>query len=135
VGAPAGGLLGVVPGSVEEEPCAVTVVAEEVPMGSGKKQADDRNRARVLSWLAMGGLVVAAVVKELRVPAGERTWHGELAGVVPYDLRPPTVDRLRERFWAPENPRLIVPRVFGVGWTLNVGRLVALIRQRLATRS
>ena len=29
------------------------------------------------------GLVVAAVVKELRTPSEERTWHGVVAGFVP----------------------------------------------------
>jgi hypothetical protein len=76
------------------------------------------------------GLVAAAVVKEVRTPAPERTWHGDLAGIVPYDLRPPTLDRLRDRVWAPQNPQLVVPRAFGVGWTLNIGRVVHLVRER-----
>ena len=51
---------------------------------------------------------------------------------MPYDLRPPTLQRLRERVWAPEDPHLIVPRSFGFGWTLNVGRVVRLARRRLS---
>lgn len=74
------------------------------------------------------GLAVAAVVKELRTPAEERTWHGTVVGFVPYDLRFPTPARMRERMWNPENPHVLVPRVFGVGWTVNVGRVVALVR-------
>jgi len=73
-----------------------------------------------------------AVAKELRKPPAERTWTGQLAGTVPYDLRWPTPARLRERLWAPEDPRIIMPRAFGVGWTLNVGRLVRLVRERRA---
>jgi hypothetical protein len=34
------------------------------------------------------GLLGAAVVQQLRLPRSERTWHGTVAGVVPYDLRP-----------------------------------------------
>lgn len=72
----------------------------------------------------LAGLVGAAVLKELRLPEEERTWHGFVAGVVPYDFRPPTLDRLRETLWDPAGPAL-KPRVFGVGWSLNLGRLVA----------
>ena len=75
------------------------------------------------------GLAVAAVVKELRTPAEQRQWHGSL-GFVPYDLRMPTVARVRERMWNPDDVHVISPRVFGVGWTVNLGRVVALVRHR-----
>jgi hypothetical protein len=82
---------------------------------------------RIKQVLAVAGaaLVGAAVATELRKPKAERTWHGRVAGV-PYDLRPPTVERLRARVWAPENPALLVPHVFGVGWTVNLARLAGL---------
>jgi hypothetical protein len=67
--------------------------------------------------------VAAAVIQELRAPPGERDWRGRLAGVVPYDLRPPTWARLRGAMWAPESPELLVPTAFGVGWTVNVAAL------------
>lgn len=75
-------------------------------------------------------LVVAAVVKELRTPAEERRWNGVVAGFVPYDFRPPTMARIKQRFWDPGGTSVVSPRVFGVGWTVNVGRLVALARRR-----
>ena len=78
------------------------------------------------------GLVVAAVVKELRTPADQRTWHGVVAGFVPYEFRVPTLDRMRERWWNPHNEHLLVPHVFGVGWTLNVGRVVSLVQEKVA---
>ncbi len=71
------------------------------------------------------GLTVAAVVQELAKPADLRTWHGRIA-YVPYDFRIPTVDRLLASWWNPEDPRLITPRTFGLGWAVNVGRIVAL---------
>jgi Family of unknown function (DUF5808) len=77
-------------------------------------------------------LVVAAVVKELRTPAPDRTWHGSVAGFVPYDFRVPTVARLRAAMWDPQGAHLLSPRAFGVGWTVNVGRVVALVRERVA---
>jgi Family of unknown function (DUF5808) len=104
----------------------VTVDVKEDAMRSDRSARWTTRMVRA-AWL---GLVIWAVVQELRRPPGERTWHGELAGIVPYDLRPPTVARARERLWSPENPHLVVPQVFGVGWTLNLGRLVSLVRPR-----
>jgi len=40
---------------------------------------------------------------------------------VPYDIRLPTAERIASRWWNPRDPRLFVPRVFGVGWDLNFG--------------
>jgi hypothetical protein len=77
------------------------------------------------------GLAVAAVVKELRTPPEDRQWHGVL-GFVPYDFRVPTFARVKERMWDPEGAHLISPRVFGVGWTLNAGRLVELVRRQVS---
>ena len=82
----------------------------------------------LIGWLA-AALTVAAVVRELRLPADERTWHGRIL-YVPYDFRLPTLARVRERLWAPEDKRLLVPQVFGVGWSVNVGRLVNLVLNR-----
>jgi hypothetical protein len=31
----------------------------------------------------------------------------------------PTGQRLRERFWNPEDPRIFTEHVFGVGWAIN----------------
>jgi hypothetical protein len=76
---------------------------------------------RVLT-VAGAALVGAAVVTELCKPAGERTWHGHVAGV-PYDLRPPTMARMQASLWDPDNPALLVPQVFGVGWSVNLARL------------
>ena len=76
-------------------------------------------------------LAAAAVVKELRTAPEEREWHGTL-GFVPYDFRLPTFDRFKERMWNPQADHLISPRVFGVGWTLNTGKVVALVRQRVS---
>jgi hypothetical protein len=78
-------------------------------------------------------LLVAALGKELSKPAGERTWNGKVASVVPYDFRRPTLARVRERLWAPESPHLVTPQVFGVGWSVNFGRLMALLRSRRGT--
>ena len=49
--------------------------------------------------------------------------HGKALGVIPYDLRRPTLARMKERFWNPDETRIVVPRVFGAGWTLNLYQL------------
>jgi hypothetical protein len=41
----------------------------------------------------------------------------------------PTLDRAKDRLWNPEGG-LIGPHVFGVGWSVNFGRLFALARGR-----
>ncbi len=82
-----------------------------------------------LVGLAAMLLAAAAVLKELRRPAAARTWHGHVLGV-PYDFRRPTLQRVRERLWSPDSPNLVVPHLFGVGWTLNVGRLLRLLTRR-----
>ncbi|NNC93140.1 MAG: hypothetical protein HKN80_11695 [Acidimicrobiia bacterium] len=77
-------------------------------------------------------LVIAAVVKELRLPKDDRTWHGALGGFVPYDFRMPTVEKIKSTFWNPDGP-VIANRVFGVGWTINLGAVVAKVRSLSST--
>jgi hypothetical protein len=74
------------------------------------------------------GLTAAAVVQELRRPPRKRKWHGRIVGV-PYDFRRPTWKRVRRAWWSPRDRRVLMPRAFGLGWDLNLGRL-----WRLATR-
>ena len=71
---------------------------------------------RTLAWMAL----VAAIYQELRKPPEERTWHGRVAGAIPYDFRVPTIDKVREAYWAPESDRVFSDRVIGVGWAVNI---------------
>ena len=91
-----------------------------------------RDFRRLIKLITLA-LAIAAVVKELRTPSALRTWHGKIIGFVPYDLRFPTIARIKERMWNPQSAHLINPRVFGVGWTLNTGRVVALVRERISS--
>jgi hypothetical protein len=84
-------------------------------------------RFRRIVKIVAFALAVAAVVEQLRLPADERTWEGRVAGIVPYDFRVPTLERARSRWWNPQDERLFVPTIFGVGWTVNVARLVRLL--------
>ena len=82
---------------------------------------------RRLIRAAVVALVVAAVVTELRKPEEERTWHGRVGGVVPYDFRPPTWDKIRNAYWNPHSDELFSDRVFGVGWAVNLHRAKELL--------
>ena len=70
--------------------------------------------------LAVVSLVVAAVATELAKPEAERTWNGRVFGLVPYDFRPPTWERIRTAYWYPDSQQLFSDRVFGVGWAVNL---------------
>jgi hypothetical protein len=72
-------------------------------------------------------LAAAAVATELAKPASERTWHGRVGGVVPYDFRPPTWQRIRDAYWNPDSEHLFSDRVFGVGWAVNLYRAKTLL--------
>ncbi|HEX8966416.1 MAG TPA: DUF5808 domain-containing protein [Chloroflexota bacterium] len=69
------------------------------------------------------GLVLASVIRELSLPAGQRTWHGKLFEVVPYDLRLPEPKRIARTLWDPDNTHILVPTAFGVGWSFNLAGL------------
>jgi hypothetical protein len=94
-------------------------------------------QARAAGLARLLGVVVTAwaLVRELRTPRELRTWNGRVAGFIPYDFRRPTGLRVRERMWNPRDPRLIVPSVFGVGWTLNAGRLIPMLRRLTQRRA
>lgn len=71
---------------------------------------------RTAIWLAFFG----ALYQELKKPAEERTWHGKVAGVVPYDFRVPDLQRIRQAYWDPDSDVLFTEKVIGVGWSVNV---------------
>jgi hypothetical protein len=48
--------------------------------------------------------------------------QGSVFGV-PYDTRGATDAGVRGRIWAPSEPRILVPRLLGLGWTVNLGAL------------
>jgi hypothetical protein len=76
---------------------------------------------RGIATLVGIGLVAAAVLQELQRPAGERSWHGNVLGFVPYDFRPPTLEGIKNEIWNPQSPDILTPHAFGVGWGINFG--------------
>lgn len=86
-------------------------------------------RLRRIAKLVGLGLMVAAISQEMSRPEAEREWHGMVGGLVPYDFRPPTWERIRAAYWNPDDTRLLVPRVLGVGWSLNFARARSLMQE------
>ena len=71
---------------------------------------------RTLAWMAL----VGAIYQELRKPPEARTWHGKVAGAVPYDFRVPTLEKLRTSYWDPDSEQIFSEKVVGVGWAVNI---------------
>ncbi len=53
--------------------------------------------------------------------------YGRVLGM-PYDVRVPDSGRIASRWWNPLDPRVFVPRVFGLGWDVNFGSLAVKLR-------
>jgi hypothetical protein len=52
---------------------------------------------------------------------------------IPYDWRLPTIALIKERSWNPGDRRILTPKVFGWGYSINfyeVGRRLGLLRNR-----
>jgi len=93
-----------------------------------------RSEVGDLIWLlkmAVIGAFVGAIYAELRKPPEQRTWHGKLLGVVPYDFRVPSIEQLRQAYWNPHSPKVFTDRPFGVGWAVNIPTAL----RRLGVRS
>ena len=82
-----------------------------------------RSWIRNVFLLLLLATVAQAISEQLRRDKADRDWHGKVAGVVPYDFRPPTPTRIKQAFWAPEEA-FVTPHSFGVGWSVNLGRIV-----------
>ena len=75
---------------------------------------------RTVAWIAL----IAAIYQELKKPPAERTWYGKVGGLIPYDFRVPTLDRVRKAYWDPSSDRVFTDHVVGVGWAVNVPALI-----------
>ena len=76
------------------------------------------------SWrFIMTAFTVATIVYAFRTKQPEGRFLK-----VPYDFRMPTLRRLRERFWNPEDSRIFTPHFFGVGWSVNLYQVREILR-------
>lgn len=108
------------PAPVEKTPSKL--VSLELDLGGMAVEFKAKSLSGLLAWLSLD-LAIAAVVQELMRPRQFRTWHGRVAGLVPYDFRKPTLRRVVNALWAPDNPRLFTDTAFGVGWSINLAQL------------
>jgi uncharacterized membrane protein len=90
-------------------------------MAKRKKQQFTARDLLLISGIAI--LMGLAVREQLKLPPEERTWHGKLFNI-PYDFRPPTLQRLRETYWNKDTARVFVPQFYGMGWSINFYPLV-----------
>ena len=72
-------------------------------------------------WVFIAGAAVVDAVRNGRK-------YGEVFGFVPYDFRLPTLERARRHTWSPRSHRILTPTTFGIGWSVNFGRLARLMR-------
>jgi len=72
-------------------------------------------------------LAVLIVVGTVAFGATRQQKVGTFLGI-PYDWRWPTTALIRERFWNPDDPRVLTPKVFGWGWSVNLAALVRRLR-------
>jgi hypothetical protein len=82
-------------------------------------------------------VLLVAVSQEMEKPPERRFWHGRVLGMVPYDFRLPTIERLLNRYWNPGDSRVWMPTIFGVGWAINLPSLmgrVSIYRQDYSER-
>ena len=87
-----------------------------------------RPKVRILWQILLAIIGVVAIVQELRKPRADRTWHGKVFDLIPYDFRMPTGERVRSIYWNPGGP-VLSRNVFGVGWTPNFGAMSRLLRK------
>jgi len=90
------------------------------------KQRSQRRGVQKLWRLVLGVIAIIAVAQELKKPPQDRSWHGKVADLVPYDFRMPTMERFRDTYWNPERP-LLVGKAWGVGWAPNFGAVRRLL--------
>jgi uncharacterized membrane protein len=69
--------------------------------------------------LVLAGAVAFGATRQKKV--------GTFLGI-PYDWRRPTRSLIRERFWNPDDRRVLTPKVFGWGWSINLAALARRLR-------
>ena len=84
---------------------------------------------RIRRYIKLAGYACLAwaLAIELRKDPADREWNGELAGVVPYDLRIPTIEKLRTTYWDTRNETIVRRKAFGVGWTVNFAAIAKVL--------
>ncbi len=74
-------------------------------------------------------VLIGIIYEEARKGPEDERWRGKSLGFVPYDLRPPSLARIREAYWNPDDSRLFPGKVAGIGWGVNFAALVDRVRR------
>jgi len=93
-----------------------------------------RRRLSLLQWAPDGAVVWRGgpCDRTGAVEAAGRAgvvWNGRVLGFIPYEIRPPSLERIRASLWNPDDPHVLTRRVFGVGWSINLYRVAELLRR------
>ncbi len=91
-----------------------------------EEQQDFSTSIRDIWKFVLAILGAVAIFQELRKPKDERTWHGTVAGFVPYEYRVPSFNRIKDVYWNPDG-KLFGSKVFGVGWAVNLGKVAGFL--------
>jgi hypothetical protein len=84
--------------------------------------AGQRGEAAALAALGTPGEYADSIRAALAGDAEGPQPQGRVLGM-PYDFRGANTTRIAERIWNPSDPRVFMPRLFGVGWTFNFGAI------------
>jgi hypothetical protein len=97
---------------------------EELEAGEGTKAEAEKLIAEFGPPEVLAAQCAELSRSELKAALWQKStaFSGRFLGM-PYELRPPSADRVAMRWWDPLNPHVIVPRLFGIGWTLNFAAL------------
>ena len=99
----------------------------------GAEEAQEEDVSMANNWLVRLAqavyltVTIAAVCQELEKPKRERAWRGKI-GLVPYDFRVPTLERIRRAFWNGADDRIFTPEPLGIGWAVNVHSVLERLR-------
>jgi hypothetical protein len=63
-----------------------------------------------------------------RTQTGARRNRKAISWGLPYDWRKPTAERVRARWWNPDDHRLLTPKSYGWGYDLNLYWLIHPLR-------
>jgi hypothetical protein len=73
----------------------------------------------LVALLILAGAVAFGATREQKI--------GTFLGI-PYDWRRPTRSLIRERFWNPDDRRVLTPKVFGWGWSISFAAIARRLR-------
>lgn len=106
-------------------------VAERLGATSGAASDATAVLAELGSPVSLARAFADAAASDEGHPGAGGRRQGALVGRVlgmPYDVRPPSSERSAIRVWDPRDPRIIVPKPLGIGWTINFAAIAVKAR-------